>query len=147
MEETTKPKKLRKLRRNVAKELRDLAMAEMRMNGVPNKEIANKFKVNKDTVADGIHNVVQKRELIKKAESRVYSLIDKALDTIENALTSRNVDMTNGLKAALAIAKTFGVITDKINLSHSFPKPTIIEKRNGDQVILGAAYDDDESAA
>jgi len=150
MDETTKepkPKKIRKYTRSPAKKLRDAAIVEMAVAGSPIKEIAGKLNIDRDTVSDVLNSSAQTKAILKNAESRIYNLVGKAMDTVEAALDGRTVDMTNGFKSALAILKSCGVIKDKIDLSHSFPKPTIIHKLNGDQVILGSKQDDEDYVA
>ena len=132
-EQNTKPKRNR-AQRSAAKRLRDSRVVEMASSGVPIKEIAGEMNIDRTTVT-------------RILSSRVHSLVDKALKTVEDAMDNSRLDMPSGTKVAIALLKSVGVLKDKVDLSHSFPKPTIIEKRNGDQVILGAAYDDDETAA
>ncbi len=144
-EQNTKPKRNR-AQRSAAKRLRDSRVVEMASSGVPIKEIAGEMNIDRTTVTR-ILSSNEIKAIVNTANSRVHSLVDKALKTVEDAMDNSRLDMPSGTKVAIALLKSVGVLKDKVDLSHSFPKPTIIEKRNGDQVILGAAYDDDETAA
>jgi len=136
-----KPKRNR-IQRSTTRRLRDARAIAMAVEGKTQKEIAGVIGVDRTTVGR-ILSSSEVKQLLKLAESRVNGLIESALDTVEKAMTSSAADMTNGLKASLAVLKSVGVIRDKIDLEHSFPKPTIINKLNGDQVILGASRPDE----
>lgn len=145
-EKENKPKKIRKYTRSAAKRLRDAKMVEMALTGAPIKEIAAELNVNRDTVGDVLKDATETKKILKQAEMRIHSLVGKAIDTVEAALDGRASDMTNGFKSALAVLKSVGVMKDKIDLTHSFPKPTIIRRRNGEEVILGSRNDEDDVA-
>lgn len=139
-------KKDRKIQRSAAKRLRDANVLSMAADGKQIKEIAGEMNIDRGTVTK-ILNSTESKEIIRQAESRIKSLVGKALDTVEAALDGRANDMNNGFKSALAVLKSVGVMKDKIDLSHSFPKPTIIKRLNGEEVILGSRPNDDEDAA
>ena len=144
MDETTKPsKKECKIRRSNAKRLRDASIIEMATEGRPIKEIAGKVDLHRNTVRD-ILDSAESRKIIQGAEARIFSLVGKCIDTLEKGLDESATDMNNAGKFALAILKSIGAIKDRVDLTHSFPKPTIITKRNGDQVILGSKIDSEE---
>jgi hypothetical protein len=144
-EQNNKPKRNRK-QQSITKMIRNKKIVDLALEGTrTQKEIAAEVKVDRTTVGRVLSSQ-EVKEILKKAQSRVNEMIDTALDTVNTAMTTSHADMTNGLKASLAVLKSVGVIKDKVDLTHSFPKPTIIEKLNGDRVILGSRpVDEDES--
>lgn len=145
-EQNTKPKRYRK-QQSATKLLRNRKVVAIALEGnKTQKEIAAAVDVDRRTIRR-ILTSPDIKKILKDAENEIHLLVDKAVKTVEQAMDGAPLDMTNGLKASITLLKSVGVLKDKVDLSHSFPKPTIIEKRNGDQVILGAAYDDDETAA
>jgi hypothetical protein len=144
-EQNTKPKRNRK-QQSITKMIRNNKIVDLALEGTrTQKEIAAEVKVDRTTVGRVLSSEEVKK-ILKAADSRVNEMIHTALDTVKTAMTTSHADMTNGLKASLAVLKSVGVLKDKVDLTHSFPKPTIIEKLNGDRVILGSRpVDQDES--
>ena len=135
--------KYNRIQRSTTRRLRDARAIALAVEGKTQKEIAGMIGIDRTTVGR-ILSSSEVKQLLKMAESRVNGLIETALNTVEKAMTTSAEDMTNGLKASLAVLKSVGVIRDKIDLEHSFPKPTIIRRPNGEEVILGAARPEDD---
>lgn len=124
-----------------SKRLKAAKAAAMAMDGSTQGEIAKELGMSRH----GTHlllNSAEVKALLKRAEDRVLRMIDKACDTAEAAMDGAMLDMTNGLKSALAILKSTGVVKDKVDLSHSFPKATVIKRPDGSQVVLGTEKED-----
>tara|TARA_R110000868_G_scaffold62962_2_gene189929 strand:- start:115 stop:543 length:429 start_codon:yes stop_codon:yes gene_type:complete len=134
--------KRNRLQRASTKKLRDARAIEMAINGITQQEIANELNVNRTTV-NRILSSAEVKQILKDADSRIHSLVAKALDTVDDALNGRATDMTNGLKASIALLKSTGALKDKIDIAHTFPKPTIITKRDGTEVVLGVKAEDE----
>jgi hypothetical protein len=66
----------------------------------------------------------------------VLDLVDAALEGVELAIQTGDADLTNSLKACLSVLKTHSLINEKQTLEIVPPKPTIIERADGSQVIL-----------
>lgn len=146
MAENKFKKKSSKIERSAAKQLRDLTAAHLATQGKNTNEIAQEIGVDRNTVRR-ILNGNEVKNLLKTAQSRVFSLVDKALGTVEAAMDGNDVDMTNGLKASLSVLESVGVIKKNANISHTFPKPTIIRRIDGSEVVLGSKTDDDDQGA
>ena len=77
---------------------------------------------------------------MKDAQAKLLTMLDDALIAIHDAVKDVT-DSNNRLKAAIAILKNYGVLKESVEMNHQFPKPTIIERSNGTQVILGTEAD------
>jgi hypothetical protein len=132
-EATKSVKKLRK--RSVAKEVRQQTIYEKLLEGKTETAIAEEMDLARCTVSRAA-NSDDVKKLIKENELRFKALVSKAVDTIQEAM-ERGEDMNNGLKAAIAVLKSVGIVREKVDLAHSFPRPTVIQRLNGDTVVLG----------
>ncbi len=88
-EQNTKPKRYR-AQRSAAKRLRDSRVVEMASSGVPIKEIAGEMNIDRTTVTR-ILSSNEIKAIVNTANSRVHSLVDKALKTVEDAMDARRV--------------------------------------------------------
>jgi lambda repressor-like predicted transcriptional regulator len=140
-----KPKTVKK-RQVAIKHHRDIAIIAEAAKGKSMKEISDQMGLHRTTVARALSSE-ESRKIINEAKERVVSLVTKALSTVEDAMDARGEDMTNGLKAALAIAESTNVLTKNQNINHAFPKPTVIKRRDGSEVVLGAAFEDEDKAS
>lgn len=129
--------------RSGAKRLRNARVVELATEGKHVGEIAHELKIGRNTVTR-ILSSDEVKKILKEADTRVHGLVTKALDTVEQAIQGGEADMTNSLKAALALLKSAGVMKDNVNVAHTFPKPTIIKKRDGSEVILGTKLEGEE---
>jgi hypothetical protein len=145
-EQSTKPKRNRK-QQGATKQLRNAKIIAMALEGTGPNEIAKEVKMDRTSIYR-ILSSAEVKQLIAEVNSRAQSLLHKAMDTVEAAMDGSATDMTNGSKVAMAVLKTFGILKDRVDLTHTFPKPTIIRRRNGEEVILGTApIDQDDTAA
>ena len=133
----------RKKQRSAAKQLRDNKIIEMTMEGKKGPEICEAMNINRSTVSKAL-NSEEAKEFIKENRNRLRGLVPASLVAFEDALGCRGDLIHNAIKVAHGVLKSEGILREKIDLEHSFPKPTIIEKLNGDRVILGAAYEDED---
>lgn len=124
---------------NPAKEARNLSIRAEAAAGKTATQLAKDYGLTRQTVSE-ILNSEQTAELLRNSEDRVKRLIGKALDRLEAALEDP-VDGTNGLKAALAVLKSFGLLRDSVELNHNFPRPVVIERLSGAEVVLGTTAD------
>jgi hypothetical protein len=72
----------------------------------------------------------------------VVGLIKKAMRVVDEEMDIAPGE-PNRLKAALSVLKSVGVIKEKIDMTHSFPKPTVILRSDGTQVILGVSEENE----
>jgi DNA-binding XRE family transcriptional regulator len=138
---TKKPDKTR--RKNSARELRDSLIQARVIAGEKQQDIAREIGLSPQTVSEILNSDDQKKT-IKQAQMKVLAMMDLALETLRDAMTDRYSDMPSALKASLSVLKNYGVIREKVDLQHHFPKPTIIERLDGSQVILTAKSDEDK---
>ena len=140
----TKPDRKRNKGDSAAKALRNAAIQAKSLEGQTGKEIAAEMNLSYQHVSK-ILNASEIKAKVKEAESRIAGMIDDALTTLHEAIKLGSIDPTNSLKAALAVLKNYGAIKDNVNVNLSLPKPLVIERRNGTQIILGTEADKDEN--
>jgi len=134
-----------KKRHPATKAIRDYTIIEKAIAGKTQKEIANEMNVNRHTVRRSLTGAESKR-ILQEARERVVNLVSKALITVEKAMDGADTDMTNGLKAALPVLETHQIITKNQNITHSFPKPTVIKRRDGSEVVLGSVTEEEKAS-
>jgi len=134
-----------KKRHHATKAIRDSTIIEKAIAGKTQKEIANEMNVNRHTVRRSLTGAESKR-ILQEARERVVNLVSKALITVEKAMDGADTDMTNGLKAALPVLETHQIITKNQNITHSFPKPTVIKRRDGSEVVLGSVTEEEKAS-
>lgn len=127
------------------RKLKAVRAASLAMTGATNSEIGAKLGMSRNGVSK-LLNSKETEEVIKAAESRVTRMIDKACGVIEKAMDESQIinDMTNGVKAALAVLTSSGVLKKKVDVAHSFPKPTVIWRSDGTEVVLGTTADEEK---
>jgi hypothetical protein len=110
--------------------------------GTSNNEIAERFGLNKSTVSE-ILNSEETKQLVALGDSRLKGLMTKAIDTIEWAMDNRQEYGLAGasLKAAITVLKNMGLARENVDVNHHFPKPTVIKRRDGTEVIMGTTAD------
>lgn len=139
-DETTKPPK------KSSKGIRDAAVVDLAIQGKNVNEISHEMGIHRTTVGR-ILSSKETKEIIESLKARITNLGSKAVDTLDAALDARSIDMTNGAKVAISILKSLKVISEKLDIEHSFPKPTIITRPNGEVVTLGTKNPDEEKAS
>ena len=138
MEESPKGAKKRR-NKNAAKKVRDLAIRADAAAGVPHSELEDRYSLGRHQISK-ILNSDETKALLKSSEDRVKRMIERALDALEDSLGIAT-DGTNRLKAALSVLKNFGLIRDSVDINHRFPKPLIIKRRDGSEVVAGTEAD------
>lgn len=126
-----------------AVDIKRMRALELRRTGMSTQAIADELGVHRSTVSQYL-NSRDVKEIIKAAQDRLKGLLEPAVDVYAMSLKNAAGDMTNAQKAAKDILKTFGVIKENLELSHVFPKPTVIKRVDGTEVVLGSKTDDSE---
>lgn len=110
---------------------------ELKAQGYRNHEIAEMLGLSRATISRAINSPTGKG-MLKNAQKRIEQLVDDSIEVIEQAIHGAGSDMTNGFKAAVAVLKTMGLLKESVDLNHNFPKPTVIRRKDGSEVVLGA---------
>jgi hypothetical protein len=122
-----------------AKELKDANIRAQAMAGKPIGEIAQDMGMTRQAIRRTL-NSEETKVILDDAKSRLTELVEQAVETVAHAVAER-VDLTNALKASISVLKNSGLLKDSVDLNHTFPKPTVIHKRDGSTVILGTTAD------
>ena len=136
---TESPKGAKRRQKNAAKKVRDLAIRSEAAAGVSHTELEGKYGLGRHQISK-ILNSDETKELLKSSEDRVKRMIERALDALEDSLGAA-MDGGNRLKAALSVLKNFGLIRDSVDINHRFPKPLVIKRADGSEVVLGTEAD------
>ena len=136
---TESPKGAKRRQKNAAKKVRDLAIRSEAAAGVSHAELEGKYGLGRHQISK-ILNSDETKELLKNSEDRVKRMIERALDALEDSLGAA-MDGGNRLKAALSVLKNFGLIRDSVDINHRFPKPLVIKRQDGSEVVLGTEAD------
>lgn len=120
------------------RKLRDARIREMAATGKSITDIASEVGLDRNRVGK-ILSGEETKELIKSLENKIKLLGEEAIETLMDAMRMRKDPnmMGHAVKSAEKILKSIGALKERVELSHTFPKPTIIEKMDGGQVILG----------
>jgi hypothetical protein len=110
-------------------------------NGATNADIVEKYGLSRQHVTR-ILNSDEMKAIVKRGESQIHAMVDKALKVIERALDS--VDEKLAAEIAVRITKSVGALKDKVDVSHSYPKPTVIVKPDGTRVVMGVSDEEEE---
>lgn len=129
---------------NPAKALRDARIRELAAEGHTMVDIAKTLGLERKTIAAVLNNDDTK-EIVRRAETRLSTLVDLALDAVQDALGDQDIHAR--LKSAFPVLKSVGVIKDRVDLSHSFPEPVVIRRASGERVILGTKADVEEDSS
>jgi AcrR family transcriptional regulator len=111
---------------------------ELRSGGMSVTDIAKKLDCSTNTVTRYLRSH-DSRAIIERAHERIEQLITKSIDVVLFALDNPDKDLGNSLKAAVHILKTHGLIKETTDINHNFPKPTVIKRRDGSEVVLSAS--------
>lgn len=84
----------------------------------------------------------EQKLIIKRNESRLIAAADKAADKYINLLDSPDEKIVKGVSEKILISA--GALKEKAEIAHTFPKPTVIKRRDGSEVVLGSKGDEDE---
>jgi DNA-binding MarR family transcriptional regulator len=125
------------------KKIQDQLVVTHAMMGKKTVEIADELGIARQTVSKILNSEDTKR-MLEVNRSRITQLTDKAVNVMEAALDNQYLDGNNALKAALPILKTAGLIKESVDLNHQFPKPLVIQKRDGSQTVVGSEHDKEE---
>jgi DNA-binding CsgD family transcriptional regulator len=128
--------------RKANKRIKAAHAAALVASGKSVTEIAGTLNMSRNGVSK-LLNSDETKAIIQSAESRVTLLIDKAMRVVDEEMDISPGE-PNRLRAALSVLKSVGVIKEKIDMTHSFPKPTVIVKSDGTQVILGVSEEAEE---
>jgi predicted transcriptional regulator len=128
--------------RKASKRLKAANAAAMAASGMSTTEIAGALNMSRNGVSK-LLNAEETKCIIQAAESEVVGLIKKAMRVVDEEMDIAPGE-PNRLKAALSVLKSVGVIKEKIDMTHSFPKPTVILRSDGTQVILGVSEEAEE---
>ena len=124
-------------------QIQNAKIIELSTRGLKADEICKELGVSPSTVTRAL-NSDQAKEVLAQAKLKLQDMITDALNVYRSSLGKSDTDMTNSLKAAKDILKNFGILKDQVDLVHSFPKPTIIKRIDGVEVVLGVEEKEDE---
>ena len=130
-----------KKRKNHANALRNQKIIAEAASGKSAQEIAKEYNVSRSS----IHRVLssdEAKQLVKEGNSELTSLIADAIEVTKKIL--RGHDMGLAFQAAVRVLKSVGIMRDKVDIAHSYPKPTVIKRSDGTEVILGLSTEGDE---
>lgn len=115
------------------------------MSGKTLTAIAEEMGVHRSSVSE-ILNSDETKKLIERLEGKLKSMGPKSLDALAKVLELQDdpEKCVESLKAAIPILKSIGIIKDKVDISHTFPKAHIIERLDGSTVELGVGDDNEE---
>jgi predicted transcriptional regulator len=138
MTKQTKPNKTEHKRsRSAAKELRDQQIVAKAMAGATTGEIAKDLGVGRTTVSQVLNSDDVKKK-IKEIDNRLASGIDKAVDNVLKALENGDANMS------VLLLKNFGSMRTNVDINHKFPRPVVIKRSDGSEVVLGSTEDEGE---
>jgi DNA-binding IclR family transcriptional regulator len=129
-------------RKSPIKKLRNAKMLADVSDGLTVTEAAAKYGLSRSR-ASTILNGEETKELIKQSQNDIKTLITPSIERLEACIRDM-MNPSNALKAALAVLKSHGLIRETVDLNHSFPKPVVIEKRDGSSIVLGTTADQGE---
>lgn len=132
----TKPDKSRQ-RHSVKKKLRDQTIIAKAMAGETTVQIAEEMGMHRQQVSK-VLNSEEVKAKVKEIDAKLAQGIDDAIDTVLSAV---KVDYV----AARDLLKNYGSMKQAIDLNHTFPKPTVIVRSDGTQVVLGTTEDGDKN--
>lgn len=132
MDEPKKP-----ARGDTTNHLARLKAIEMRTQGRQINEIAQELGYARGTISEWLNSRELKAK-IQAANERLANMLDKAVDVQNLLLANAAQDPTNAEKASRGILKTFGVLKETVDITHQFPKPTVIKRFDGTEVVLGS---------
>lgn len=125
-----------KSRKSPVKKLRNAKMLADAAAGMTVTDIAKKYDMSRSK-ASAVLNSDQVKAKVKEIDNKLAQGLDDAIDTVLRAV---RVDYN----AAYDLLKNFGSMKTSVDLNHQFPKPVVIKRRNGEEVVLGTTADQKE---
>lgn len=127
---------------STGKSIRNQQMIAENATGKSVTDLAEQYGMSRQN-ASKILNSTEAKELLKLYEYRLQQLGTKSIDTLEYTLDNVSEFGMAGAASqnARAILKSIGALKEKIDLSHTFPKPTVIRKRDGTELVLGTSQE------
>lgn len=123
----------RKVKESGVKKLRDQAIIQKALEGKKTQEIAAEVGVTRQTVSEVLNSEDVKKK-VKEIDARLAAGIDDAIQTVLYSVKD-NYD------AAYDLLKNFGSMKTSVDINHSFPKPLVIKRKDGTEVVLGTTAD------
>jgi hypothetical protein len=136
MTDSDKPR--RKKPRAGSKKLRDQKIITKAINGESVTNIAKDMGMARQTVS-GILNSEEVKAMIKAGENKMVEMVPLALKRVNDAMEDKY--NAAGERCALAVLKSTGVLKDNTNVSHTFPEPVVIRRKDGSEIVLGSEID------
>jgi hypothetical protein len=127
-------------RKQASTELLRNRIIELRSQGRRTKEIAVELSISRETVSRHL-NSSDVKQIIQSGRDRLINLVHDALDVYSSCLDGDDTDRTNARAAAKDVLESLGIIRKDVNLNHNFPKPTVIKRADGTQIVLGTTVD------
>lgn len=97
-------------------------------------EVARKLSLNRQSVRHMMESDLAKY-ILTQATAKLLANVGKATDALIDLLDEP--DPAIRYKAAVTITKRFGVTEDKTPMQVELPKPVIIQRMDGTEIILG----------
>ena len=133
----TKPHKNARKPGGMAKKIRDQKILAAALEGKQNSEIADELGVTVGTVSRALNSEEMKAR-IKNIDLELAQYIPIAIKTVGEKVATEYI-------AARDLLKNFGSMKQQLDVSHTYPQPTIIQRMDGSQTILGAKNEDEEN--
>jgi hypothetical protein len=125
-----------------AKKLRNAQLLAKVASGVTIGDAAKELGMGR-TQAREVLSAPEVQQMVARSISRIAALQDKAVDKLEKALELSGDRWPTALKAAMSILKSNGALKESIDVTHRFPKPTIIKRISGDEIEFGSKEGDE----
>lgn len=118
-------------------ELIKLKVLELHQQGLKTQEIGKRVGRSRQWVS-GVLNSPETSDIVKEAKAQAKELVRQSIQALADIVQDTDPDNSSQrLKAALAVLKTHGIINETKKHEHSFPQPTVIRRKNGEEVVLG----------
>ena len=132
------PKVPQKRARSPGRELRDQRILVLALSGMTSTDIAQEMGCDRKTVWAALNRDAAK-ELIHGSEQDVRMLLMASVEALRRAITSE--DLASSVRAAIAVLKSQGVLRESTDIHHNFPKPCVIKRTDGAEIVLGTSAD------
>jgi predicted transcriptional regulator len=127
-----------------AVDIRRIEAYELRRKGLSTQAIADRLGITRQTVSEYL-NSRDVKEIIQSARDRLKNLVEASVDVYAMSLSNAKSDMTNAQRAARDVLKNYGLLREEVDLNHNFPKPTVIKRVDGTEIVLGATENKDDA--
>lgn len=124
-------------------EVRRIEALELRRQGLKVQEIADRMGVERTTISRYLNSQTVK-EIVREAKKNLKTLLLPSIGVYAKAINKAEEDPGNARLCARDILKNFGVLRDEMDLNHNFPKPTVIRRKDGSELVLGAKNEDED---